>query len=93
MAKKGAVAFDVYYWPDGGYDEGVTVKVNTTGTIDGRIEYTNDGSDLANVAKKAKLNIQNGNFTGTFTIQKGAEDTTGIIVYGGSFTNPSPCLL
>lgn len=89
LAKKGAVAFDVYYWPDGGYDEGVTVKVNTTGTIDGRIEYTNDGSDLANVAKKAKLNIQNGNFTGTFTIQKGAEDTTGIIVYGGSFTNPS----
>lgn len=88
-AEAGQAAFDVYYWPKGGYAEGVTVNVNTTGTIDGRIEYTNDGSDQANVAENAKLNIQNGNFTGTFTIQKGAEDTTGIIVYGGSFTNPS----
>lgn len=88
-AAEGQAAFDVYYWPKGGYAEGVTVNVNTTGTIDGRIEYTNDGSDLANVAKKAKLNIQNGNFTGTFTIQKGAEDTTGITVFGGSFTDTS----
>lgn len=88
-AAAGQAAFDVYYWPKGGYDEGVTVNVNTTGTIDGRIEYTNDGSDQANVAGKAKLNIQSGNFTGTFSITKGVEGKTGIIVSGGSFTNPS----
>ena len=87
-AAAGQAAFDVYYWPKGGYDEGVTVNVNTTGTIDGRIEYTNDGSDQANVAGKAKLNIQSGNFTGTFSITKGVEGKTGIIVSGGSFTNP-----
>lgn len=88
-AAAGQAAFDVYYWPKGGYDEGVTVNVNTTGTIDGRIEYTNDGSDQANVAGKAKLNIQSGNFTGTFSITKGVEGKTGIIVSGGSFTDAS----
>ena len=88
-AAAGQAAFDVYYWPKGGYDEGVTVNVNTTGTIDGRIEYTNDGSDQANVAGKAKLNIQSGNFTGTFSITKGVEGKTGIIVSGGSFTDTS----
>ena len=87
MAKEGAVAFDVYYWPDGGYADGVTVTVNTTGTIDGRIEYTNDGSDLENVAKNAKLNILDGNFTGTFRIQQEEEvGKAGITVSGGSFT-------
>ena len=89
FAAAGLAAFYVYYWPNGGYDEGVTVNVNTTGTIDGRIEYTNDGSDQANVAGKAKLNIQSGNFTGTFSITKGVEGKTGIIVSGGSFTDTS----
>lgn len=91
LAKEGAVAFDVYYWPDGGYAEGVTVTVNTTGTIDGKIEYGSDGTEdgKANVAEKAKLNIQNGNFTGTFSITKGVEGKTGIIVSGGSFTDTS----
>lgn len=88
-AAAGQAAFDVFYWPKGGYAEGVTVNVNTTGTIDGRIEYTNDGSDQANVAGKAKLNIQSGNFTGTFSITKGVEGKTGIIVSGGSFTDTS----
>lgn len=88
-AAAGQAAFDVYYWPEGGYAEGVTVNVNTIGTIDGRIEYGSDTTGKENVADMAKLNIQNGNFTGTFTIQKGAEDTTGIIVYNGSFTDTS----
>lgn len=83
-AAAGQAAFDVYYWPKGGYDEGVTVNVNTTGTIDGRIEYTNDGSDQANVAGKAKLNIQSGNFTGTFTIEEEG-GKAGITVSGGTF--------
>lgn len=81
----------MYYWPNGGYAEGVTVNVNTTGTIDGKIKYGSDGTEAGkeNVAEKAKLNIRDGKFTGTFTIQKGAEDTTGITISGGTFTNPS----
>lgn len=85
-AKEGAVAFDVYYWPSGGYADGVTVTVNTTGTIDGRIEYTNDGSDKENVAEKAKLNIQKGTFTGEiFTNNLNTDGATGITVSGGTF--------
>lgn len=85
-AKEGAVAFDVYYWPSGGYDEGVTVTVNTTGTIDGRIEYGSDGTEAgkANVADMAKLNIIDGNFTGTFTIEEEG-GKAGITVSGGTF--------
>ena len=88
-AKKGAVAFDVYYWPDGGYGDGVIVNVDTTGTIDGRIEYGSDGSEKgkANVAEKAKLKIQNGNFTGTFIIQEEEGGKAGITVSGGTFTD------
>lgn len=87
-AEAGQAAFDVYYWPKGGYAEGVTVNVNTTGTIDGRIEYTNDGSDKENVAKKAELNILDGKFTGTFSISKGSDGKTGVTISGGYFTNP-----
>lgn len=90
-AAAGQAAFDVYYWPSGGYAEGVTVKVNTTGTIDGRIEYGSDGTDAgkANVAENAKLIIQNGKFTGTFSISKGSDGKTGVTISGGSFTDPA----
>lgn len=88
-AKEGEAAFDVYYWPSNGYAEGVIVNVNTTGTIDGRIEYTNDGTATQEVvAEKAKLNIQDGNFTGTFSIQEEV-GKAGITVFGGSFTDAS----
>ena len=89
-AAAGQAAFDVYYWPEGGYAEGVTVNVNTTGTIDGKIEYGSDGTEdgKANVAEKAKLNIQDGNFTGTFSIQEEV-GKAGITVFGGSFTDAS----
>lgn len=90
LAKKGAVAFDVFYWPKGGYAEGVIVNVNTTGTIDGKIEYGSDGTEegKANVADMAKLNIIDGNFTGTFTIEEEV-GKAGITVSGGSFTDAS----
>lgn len=90
-AAAGQAAFDVYYWPEGGYAEGVTVNVNTTGTIDGKIEYGSDGTEdgKANVAEKAKLNIQDGNFTGTFSIQEEEVGKAGITVSGGSFTDAS----
>lgn len=86
-AAAGQAAFDVYYWPSGGYTEGVIVTVNTTGTIDGRIEYTNDGTAGQDVvAEQAKLIIKSGKFTGTFVIPQ-ADGKAGITVSGGSFTN------
>ncbi len=90
-AKEGAVAFDVYYWPDGGYDEGVIVNVDTTGTIKGNIKYGSDGSEngKANVAKQAKLYIQKGTFTGEIsTSNLNTDGATGITISGGYFTNP-----
>lgn len=85
-AAEGQAAFDVYYWPSNGYTEGVIVNVDTTGTIDGRIEYGSDGSEegKANVAEKAKLIIIDGNFTGTFTIEEEG-GKAGITVSGGTF--------
>lgn len=93
-AKEGEAAFDVYYWPDGGYGDGVIVNVDTTGTIAGRIDYTNDGTTTQEVvAEKAKLNIQNGNFTGTFNISKGSDGKTGVTISGGTFnTDVTPYL-
>ena len=91
-AAAGQAAFDVYYWPSNGYAEGVIVNVDTTGTIDGRIEYGSDGTEdgKANVAKKAELNIQKGTFTGEiFTNNLNTDDATGIVISGGTFTNPS----
>lgn len=88
-AKEGAVAFDVYYWPSGGYDEGVTVTVNTTGTIDGRIEYGSDGTEagIADIAQNAELIIQKGTFTGEIsTYELNADNATDIVISGGSFT-------
>lgn len=79
----------MFYWPENGYGDGVTVNVNTAGIIDGRIEYTNDGSDQANVAERAKLNILDGKFTGTFNISKGSDGKTGVTISGGSFTDAS----
>ncbi len=86
-AAEGEAAFDVYYWPDGGYGDGVIVNVDTTGTIAGRIDYTNDGTATQeDVAENAKLNIIDGNFTGTFNIQEEEVGKAGITVSGGSFT-------
>ena len=91
LAKKGAVAFDVYYWPDGGYGDGVTVNVDTAGIIDGRIEYGSDGTEagIADIAQNAKLIIQKGTFTGEIsTSNLNTDGATGITISGGYFTNP-----
>lgn len=41
-APAGQFAFDIYYWPTKGYADGVNVYVNTTGSIEGKIEYASD---------------------------------------------------
>ena len=92
-AKAGDRAFDVYYWPNGGYGDGlsVTVDENMTGTIAGVVEYTNDGTDTGYV-DKAILKIEGGNFVGSFnvSVSGGAEAPASINVSGGSFRTAVP---
>lgn len=79
----------MFYWPSNGYTEGVTVNVNTTGTIGGRIEYGSDPTGKEKVADMAKLNIQKGTFTGEIsTSNLNTDGATGITISGGYFTNP-----
>ena len=93
-ARSGWYALDVYYWPSNGYGDGVSVTIdeNMTGTVTGMISYgadkTADGQ--ANYADKAKLNIENGIFDGSFTTYDLNENVkpASINVSGGSFSNP-----
>ncbi|PWL98558.1 MAG: hypothetical protein DBY04_03615, partial [Clostridiales bacterium] len=83
-------AFDVYYWPNNGYDDGVSVTVDTTGTIEGNVQYGSDGSTtgVADIAEKAALVIENGAIRGEIdTYNLNASSDTGIRVTGGTFDN------
>ena len=90
-AKAGTKAFDVYYWPSGDYPEGlrVTIDKNMTGTITGIVEYANDKQNTKYV-DKAKLNINGGNFVGSFNVSVSGGDAApaSINVSGGSFSTP-----
>jgi hypothetical protein len=99
-AKDGKVAFDLYFWPDNGYVDGVTVTFldNMTGTVKGKIEYTNDKTqDVAEWLKKASLVIENGTFESEIYIGAGKDDVTvdadtirdnsSIKITSGSFTS------
>ena len=90
-AKAGTKAFDVYYWPSGDYPEGlrVTIDKNMTGTITGIVEYANDKQNTEYV-DKAKLNINGGNFVGSFNVSVSGGDAApaSINVSGGSFSSP-----
>ena len=66
IAKEGDVAFDCFYWPNGGYSEGVTVTLGEdfTGKIDGAIEKTHDNSVTdVEAASKQSISISGGTFT------------------------------
>lgn len=89
-AADGQVAFDVYYWPNNGYGDGVSVTVDTTGTIEGTVEYGSDNSTTgkADIAEKAPLVIKSGTIDGTIsTYNLDTEGNTGINITGGSFTS------
>ena len=89
-AASGGVAFDVYYWPSNGYGDGVSVTVDTTGTITGRIEYGSDGTDAgkAGVAENARLSIKQGAIKGyIYTYGLSDDKETDIAVSGGTFTS------
>ena len=93
-ARSGWYALDVYYWPGNGYGDGVSVTIdeNMTGTVTGMISYgaDNTADGQANYADKAKLNIENGIFDGSFTTYDLNENVkpASINVSGGSFSNP-----
>jgi hypothetical protein len=89
-AYEGQRAFDVYYWPNNGYTDGVTVTVNTSGTITGTVEYGSDKTTAGKtgVADKAKLNIIKGTFNGTISAYGlDTENKTGISITGGTFSS------
>lgn len=87
LAKTGGVAFDLYYWPKGGYSEGVQVTVNTTGTISGPIELAEDGKEgPAAAAAKNSLTIQNVRFEGAFSNKLGEYDKDVVSISGGVFS-------
>ena len=89
-AALGKTAFDVYYWPAGGYGDGVSVTVDTTGTITGKIEYSSDGTTTgkANVAEKATLVIKQGTIDGEISTKNlSSAGTTGISITGGTFSS------
>lgn len=86
LAETGGVAFDLYYWPKGGYSEGVQVTVDTTGTISGPVEVNTDSSGPAAAAAKNSLTIQNVCFEGAFSNKLGEYDKDVVSISGGVFS-------
>lgn len=65
LAYPGKIGLYVSFWPRGGYTDGTTVNIDTTGKITGKMVYEwDDKADTAEQQKenKAVLNIKNGNF-------------------------------
>ncbi|MCD7845705.1 MAG: hypothetical protein LUG57_07635 [Oscillospiraceae bacterium] len=88
-AKSTGVAFDVFYWPSGGYTDGVSVTIDSADvTINGTVEYGSDGSadGKANVAEKAKLNILAGAVNGTISAYYLGSDGAAAILVSESAT-------
>ena len=84
MAKAGGFAFDLYYWPEGGYSDGVSVTVEGSSEIEGNVEY---GGDDTITECKATLNIAGGTFDGKFKIGNMGDDAKAdIVISGGQFT-------
>ena len=55
-------AFDVYYWPSNGYNNGVTVTIedDSVEIINGKVEYAHDGTDASNFMAKTALIVPDG---------------------------------
>lgn len=85
IAADNGIAFDLYYWPSGGYTEGVSVTVEEGAKITGDIEYARDNTTTdGDTVEKAKLNINGGEIYGEIkTNIKNAPK--GITITGGIF--------
>lgn len=86
-AKDGGFAFDLYYWPNKGYGDGIEVSVSGNSNIKGNIEYGSDGSEAGKqIAEKAALYITGGTFSGEIKLgQLGDDQAAGIDISGGTF--------
>lgn len=66
-------AFDVYYWPKGGYWDGITVIVNNS-TINGKVDFSGD-READDTTKKGKLIVTgNSMMNGNLTVTEGFYD-------------------
>lgn len=72
IAKKGGVAFDVYYGMSDSYKEGVSVTVNNS-IITGKIEVTVDDNATLAAGAKHQLTLTGGTLTGDLTAAQGAQ--------------------
>ncbi|MCR4654164.1 MAG: hypothetical protein K5744_10860, partial [Eubacterium sp.] len=67
--------------------EGAQVVIDTTGTIDGNVEFDLWGSNVEGEVK-SNLTVKNGTFTGKFKVDKSVFSDANINIAGGTFANP-----
>lgn len=80
IADKNQCAFDVYYWPDGGYPDGVTVTLIDS-YIEGKVEF--GGDSTGKQEKKGKLIVKGeSEMNGNLEVTEGFynEDEPNIII-------------
>ena len=84
------VAFDVYYWPSGGYGEGASVTFDETfsGRVEGVVGYDSDNVGAAEIYDNLSVEI-NGN--GSFDISLAVNSSSAkIVANSGIFTEMLP---
>lgn len=85
-APEDKTAFDVYYWYNGTYNDGVylTIDESFTGSVGGKIVYNSSNNAPADWETKCKLEIKGGNFDAT---EFGITNTSNanIVISGGTF--------
>ena len=89
VAAPNQVAFDVYYGLSTVYAQGVTVVFdeNFTGSVKGKVEYGAGSAQTEGWTEKANLQIENGTFDITFSVNVVEETEASVSISGGSFTN------
>ena len=92
IAAAGRAAFDTYHWPKNGYGAvEVIFDAGFTGKVEGRIEYTTDGTD-PEWQSETKLTFADGN-TGTYDVDfyiMDGEENANVTVSGGTFKKQVP---
>ena len=84
FATEGNFAFDAYYWPSGGYPDGITVKL-VDGTINGDIQYSSDDAGLSELSEKLVMEITGGTVNGSIQVDNKISEPS-ISISGGTFT-------
>ena len=83
----GKYALDVYYWASS-YTGGVSLTIDTTGVLDGKLSYGTEKGGENDIVTKGKLNIKNATLTGaieTYGLNTAADN--GISITGGKFAS------